>query len=205
MKKETDSKPFFEILRKAFKLFNIQQDAETRDMWFVVLSKYDIDQVRSAFNEVVRESIYAPKPAQVIGKIEGNTKNQALEQANLVLETIVKPGSMASVCFADQVTMTVILRTGGWRKLCNTYKTEDEPWFIKRFIENYELYKRQAYPEAISYLRGDEEITSRRFGRTYDPPRLIGKGAKMPKQIACHNETSIEINKMAEGIGRIGK
>lgn len=71
---ESDKKEFAEIVRTTLSVYRVEADAAVLRLWWAVLSRYDIEQVRQGFNRFVssKESKYPPVPAHILDAIEAN-------------------------------------------------------------------------------------------------------------------------------------
>lgn len=71
---DADKKEFAEIVRATLSVYRVEADAAVLKLWWAVLSRYDIEQVRGGFNRFVssKESKFPPVPAHIIDAIEAN-------------------------------------------------------------------------------------------------------------------------------------
>lgn len=71
---DADKKEFAEILRATLLVYRIEADSVVLKLWWAVLSRYDIEQVRQGFNSFVssKDSKFPPVPAHIIDAIEAN-------------------------------------------------------------------------------------------------------------------------------------
>ncbi len=71
---DADKKEFAEIVRATLSVYRVEAGEAVLKLWWAVLSRYDIDQVRGGFNRFVssKESKFPPVPANIIDAIEAN-------------------------------------------------------------------------------------------------------------------------------------
>ena len=71
---DADKKEFAEIVRATLSVYRVEASEAVLKLWWSVLSRYDIEQVRQGFNRFVssKESKYPPVPAHIIDAIEAN-------------------------------------------------------------------------------------------------------------------------------------
>ena len=128
-------------------LFDKKFTTALMDIYSEALSGYSIEQIEYAINQAAIKCRFFPRPVELIEFITGGSTDipdRAVSEAALVLTAVKRVGAYRSVSFRDPVTTAVIVFSfGGWVKLCNSLKSEDEKWFLKDFEKAYAAFSRQ--------------------------------------------------------------
>ena len=107
---------------------------------------------------------FAPKPADLIRQMEGDTESQAMQAWSLAWRTVGTVGTYRSVQFDDPIIHAVVHDMGGWIKF-GEFTVNEEPFRAKDFVTFYRAYKaRRAIPEHPPVLIGRTEAENRRGG-----------------------------------------
>lgn len=181
--KEKDFPKFGSILATLAELIGAKLSKEQIKIYYYLLEKFTINEIEKAVKKIMSDPNlkYAanakrlPMPGEIIEKITGNLEDIATEQAAKVLESVKRHGPYNSIWFEDKCTSAVIQQVyGGWIKLCQDLKADDDKWFIKEFIKYYQSYKREnIYYE--HHLSGLTELNNSSMAMGYIPkPIMIG-------------------------------
>jgi hypothetical protein len=147
--------------------------------YFRAMERFPIEQVEGAISEAIVSCRFFPKPVELIEFITGKSGNLAdiaEIQAAEVLQTVKRYGAYNSIRFRDTVTAAVIQQSfGGWKKLCDDLRNDNEKWFLKDFVRTYQAYSRQGI-EYKGILAG--QIATDNSARGYDnfisEPLVVG-------------------------------
>lgn len=143
--------------------------------YFQALASYPIKDVKNALSSAITTLKFFPKPSELIEFCNcsgGKVEDLAIVQAGSVLNAIKRIGRYQTVRFSDPVTAAVIkTHFGGWAKLCNEQKSENENWFLKDFADAYRAYAKQG-KKCFEALPGVIEIENSANGLVYDLNKL---------------------------------
>jgi len=115
---ENDRPLFFKAMIDCFETYREEPKEKTSDLYFRLLSGYELQTVLNALESVLRSSKFFPKPAEIIEQIEGNEKvliDSAYETARAYAE---KYGFYKSATFSDQLISETIKSMGGLQIFC---------------------------------------------------------------------------------------
>ena len=162
-------------------------------LYFTTLSDISIEQVESAIQKILRESVYSKFPT--IGAIRqaalGSTDDRAVLAWRKVFKAIQCVGQYRSVKFDEPVIHSVIELMGGWENLCLMEQKEIQ-WKEKEFVNLYKSLqgKNIRHPEC---MLGISELQNIQKGypeaieeATYWPPirELEGPENRQKKELA---------------------
>src|SRR3990172_6665898 len=118
---------------------------------------------------------FFPKPADVVHKVDGDLKTQALRAWDQAAEAALEFGAYESVRFPDPTIMKVITAMGGWTEWYD-WPDKEMPFRQKEFCERYVAYRNASRDEDKDlYLLGMHEIHAKRNGLHFNRrPALIG-------------------------------
>jgi len=179
MQDEEKIKYFAKSLKACFELYGQEVSKDVIKIWWGVLNKYDLEAINNAFSRHIEDTEigqYPPKPADIIKKIEGTTKDRALVAWSKVEEAIKSVGPYQSVIFDDQYIHAAIADMGGWIKLCQCL-TKELPFKAKEFEERYRGHTQKQTKEIPSKLIGIAEHENTTEGKEIAPPLLLGDPA----------------------------
>lgn len=144
---------------------------EALKMFFMLLSPFDLGQVKQALQEHMKISVFMPKPANIITLIEGCSEDRAALAWAAVVRAVERLGRSLSVRFPSPAYHYAIEQIGGWQKLCTTLTDEEIKWRGKDFERFFEIGERVASWEhepgkvrVQPYLMGWYEANNRRGG-----------------------------------------
>lgn len=127
-------------------VYDKQLTDAAQSIWASAMKEFSGDQIMSAIEAHMKdpgEGRFAPKPASIIGKITGTSKqlqisqeNKALEAWDLILKAIRERGAYRPLQIDDKHAMAAIQSIGGWVGLCHTPSDKME-WRRKEFLSAY--------------------------------------------------------------------
>ena len=130
------------------------------EVYFQALKQFSIDEIERAVKGLIytRATASFPKPAELIQEIRGTTSNRATMAWLDVLEAVNRVGNYRGVKFSDPVIHGVIEVMGGWVKLAESLKWDEEKWKQKEFEKLYEVLAKNPREKTPKYLPGLCEI-----------------------------------------------
>lgn len=152
------------------------------EMYFHVLSRFSIEQIEIAANQMLATAQRFPVPAQFIEAIEGKPQDRGEKAWDLFIEAVRRGGSWKSLYASDSAFIAAISRCyGGWMIACELLPTPEDPMFAaqkKAFLASY--HGAQHDHGNTHYLAGRSETNNRKV------PRLLPEGQDTFKaQILC--------------------
>ena len=185
----SDRREFTTHLANAWTLYGKPLTPGTLDIFWHGLKPYAFEAVKRALNLHIVDpdrGQYAPKPADLIRLIEGDTETQALRAWGKALDGLKRAGVYASVVFDDPLIHTVITDMGGWVGL-GQMKTADETYRGHEFARRYRGYLAQralpAYPERLKGLI-EKQNAAAGYDEGIPEPILLGDPAKARRVLA---------------------
>lgn len=156
------------------------------DLSFQALSRFDIGDIRVALTAHMNDpegGRFAPKPADVVRQIEGDSESRALAAWSKVERAISSAGPWATVVFDDAIIHTVIEEMAGWPKMCEVTDKE-MPFLRAEFSKRYQGFitrRPQAYQ---SKLVGLQEIHNGESAEFPPVTKMIGNPDKAKQVMA---------------------
>lgn len=202
---EHEINEFAQVWSDAWSLYGKEVTPGILDLCFNALQRFELRDIRRALSAHVNNTehgVYAPKPADVVKFLEGDTKTKSLTAWSKVEKAIRHIGPWQSIVLDDPTAQAVIAEMGGWIDLCKV--TEKElPFKCNEFVKRYEGYAgRQQFPTDFpKVLVGIAQAENEVNGQPSEAPVMIGNpdrarlvyerggesGAqyeRMPKQVA---------------------
>lgn len=151
---------FKQLLATMKEIYDKPLSEQAQDIWWTMLKPYSAEELSSAMHSHLKDpegGRFAPKPADLIGKIEGTAKQksisveaQALAAWEVVYKSIVCGTPYDSLQLEDKLALAAIKAMGGWTHLCRMREDEAQ-WKKKEFISNYTtLHGSNNLPERLS-------------------------------------------------------
>lgn len=161
---DKDREKFANILAATAEIYGEQLSELRGELFFNALKDYPIETIRDAFNIHVRQSVFFPKPADIIRIVENGT---AEERARLIWGALIKclenHAYWDSVEFPEEVGELIDQLFGGWIKLSElTY--EGLKWAEKRFVEHLRMRLERGLSGKTKVLYGQHDIDNQRLG-----------------------------------------
>ena len=154
---------------------------ELNSLYFEVLKKYEIDEIKSAIVKHLESSKFFPKPSEIIELIK--PKESLCDKAELawlkLLNAISRHGYYDSVEFDDPVIHSCVRAMGGW---CSVSDRLQDTWMHKAFKEFYNSYANK--PDHPLRVVGHLESAGGKYAVSY-----LGD---MPKQVSIPSHVNNE-------------
>ena len=139
----------FATFMKAFEI-NCSVEKITKDkinLYFTAFKPFSIEEVRVAFSKVMYSWIYNKFPPvgvfmKAIEKDQPLLEDLAEIQASEVLSQVRQHGYYQTPIFNDPVTAHLMSHRFNFKSLCKTMNEVAEKWFIKEFIQAYQVVDR---------------------------------------------------------------
>lgn len=193
---ERDKTEFAACLKVAADLYGRPPlSGDALKMFFLLLQKFSLEQVKTALQEHMASSPYMPKPCDVSRRIEGRPEDRAAAAWALVLRAIFRFGHDTSVRFPSPAFHYAMEQMGGWAKLCMRLTEAELPFRAKDFARFFEIGERCATWDGANgtvkvpaYLAGTCELSNRANGhrlpaRVYDVETgKVLEGLALPAQ-----------------------
>jgi hypothetical protein len=182
---DQDRFEFQDVWTGAYALYGRSVTESMLELSFVALEHYSISDVSRGVTAHIRNpdtGQFAPKPADVIKHISGNSQSaggEAWAKVDLAVRCI---GSHRSVVFDDPKIHAAIERLGGWQKLALT-SGKEYPFLQNKFLKLYQGFTVQppaTFPRKLIGTCEHENSLTDTFGRGHagDEPALIGDAEK---------------------------
>ena len=195
---ERDKPEFAACLKVAADLYGRPPlSTEALKMFFLLLQKFSLEQVKSALQEHMAASPYMPKPCDVLRRIEWQPEDRAATAWALVLRAVSRVGHDTSVRFPSPAFHYAVEQMGGWARLCMRLTEAELPFRGRDFARFFEIGERCASWDGANgtvkvpaYLAGTCELSNRANGhdlpaRVYDAESgkvLEGLALSAPKR-----------------------
>ena len=193
---ERDKAEFAACLKVAADLYGRPPlSGEALKMFFLLLQKFSIGQVKTALQEHMASSPYMPKPCDVIQRIEGRPEDRAAAAWALVLKAVSRFGHDTSVRFPSPAFHYALEQMGGWARLCMRLTDAELPFRARDFARFFEIGECCASWDGANgtvkvpaYLAGTCELSNRANGhdlpaRVYDAESgKVLEGLALPAQ-----------------------
>lgn len=186
--KPSDKANFAQLITDVMAFYRQDVSSFALSVWWEACQSFDFEQVSKALTAHAMDperGQFAPKPADLVRKLQGTHTDRALIAWGKTLDAIQRVGVYSSVVFDDGVIHAVIEDLGGWPKVCRTQ--HDELQFVqKRFCDSYRAYAGR--PEGVAYpakLMGAADAENARLGHKVQPPALIGDARAAKQVLAC--------------------
>lgn len=157
--KHEDRKKFAALMASMAEVFDGKDEVSALKMeiYYKTLESYPIEHISVAVSSLMKSRVYPsmPKPAEIIGEIEGKNKHSATLAWLKVVSGISRVGNYQSVQFDDPVIHSAIQAMGGWAQL-GLVKNDDLHWKQKEFEKLYEIFTERGGKHP-AYLPGIHE------------------------------------------------
>lgn len=149
-------------------------------LFFEALSRYELADVQRAVMAHMTDpdaGQFAPKPADLIRIIDGDTKTRSAIAWAKVENAIRRVGRYATVVFDDPLIHAVLSDMGGWSQL-GAVLTDELPFKAREFDNRYRAYCKQPPSSYPRQLAGIAAIENGSKGFESEPPMLVGDREK---------------------------
>lgn len=180
-----DRAQFAELWVAAYAVYGKQVSDGMLDVVFNALSAYSLKDIRTGLSGHIKNpdsGQFAPKPADVIKHISGNSQSSAGEAWAKVDYAIRCVGNYRSVVFDDPKIHAAIERLGGWVKVSLT-ESKEYPYLQNHFMKLYQGFTVQppeVFPRKLLGTCEHQNAQQSEFsrGKAKDEPALIGNPEK---------------------------
>lgn len=141
---------FKTVIAMQHEIYGNQLSPAARKIWWSILNPYTAEQIARAMESHIGDpdsGRFAPKPADIIAKITGNTKqkeigveDKAMQEWESIKLGIRKIGAHGNYHSDDKVAIKAIQSLGGWSALCHTPEGTLDTWKRKEFIAAYKIF-----------------------------------------------------------------
>lgn len=190
MDKNTDWKPFCALMSTAAKVCATEpKDRDALAMMFILLSRFSIEQVRTAVFQhfKTKDGKFFPTPAHIIAIIEGDDEDRAEMAWRTFLRAVEKHGAYESVRFTKPAFHYAIRELGGWQKINDEFLAltdKDIEFYGKNFKRLYSIGEKTAtWENTPAYFRGifEAQNDANGFSGHIPPVVEIGTGQKLDR------------------------
>lgn len=174
---EQDRAKFASLLKATLDVFGKDVSPGVITVWWEALRRFEYAEVRAAFSRHIQNADsgqFAPKPADIIRTLEGDSEGRALGAWTKVLEALRKVGTWRSVVFDDPLIHAVLEDMGGWIRL-GTMMTDEVPFRGQEFHKRYRALVHQPPASYPPKLLGQAEARNMMNGHESEAPMLIGE------------------------------
>ncbi len=172
-----DMRLFRAMLGAVMALYGRPLSADVVDIWWAALRRFDIHEVRRAFNAHVQNpeaGQFPPKPADLIRFLDGTGESRALLAWSLVERALRRVGPYQTLIFDDPITQRVLYDMGGWVAF-GVIDEDALPFRAREFEKRYQGYALHGGADSHpSRLPGIAEIHNLAHGQPVSIPVLIG-------------------------------
>jgi len=159
---------------------NFIPTANALEFIFNTLRNYEISDIRRALQAHMLnpdEGRFAPKPADLIRYMVGDSASLAQRAWTKVLTAIESIGPYQSIVFDDAAVMAVVRDMGGWLEFTK-FTNEELPFKQNEFITRYRGFLNHPPVDFPKVFLGLEDAERGKSGREYTLPRLWGDAEK---------------------------
>lgn len=185
---DQDKLEFGKVWTAAYQMYSKEATKPVLSMAFNSLRQYSIEDVRRGLSAHMRNpdtGQYAPKPADVIKHIAGNSQSASGEAWAKVDYAVRCIGPWRSVVFDDPKIHAAVERLGGWQRVATTSGAE---WphlqnHFKRLYQGFTVQPPESFPRKLIGTSEHENSLNERIerGQPNDEPALIGNPDKARK------------------------
>ena len=173
-----DKKQFAELVSDCMSMYEKTVTKGMLKIWWAALEQFDLQDVQRAFGKHVATNQFFPKPANIIGIIQGDGETMALQAWDKVFRAVGSVGGYQSVVFDDPAIHASIEELGGWHEVCACPDMKSFEFLGNRFRTLYKSYSNRAgeynFPPM---LRGSHDSHNGQYG-IESKPRIIGDKSK---------------------------
>ncbi len=154
---------FATLMTSTGEMYNKKISTDLMKLYFNILSKYSIDEVKHGFSNHMLDSkhgTFFPKPADIARHIDSgqpSVENMAELAWGVVIGEISRVGSYGNLEMEDKQALAAVRALGGWKNLCS--KTNEQLiWMKKEFTSVYSTYENTPLDMLPSNLPGRIEL-----------------------------------------------
>lgn len=164
---ESDKKKLAKELLACGEVYGREVTSGLVETFFSILESYSIEIVARAFHQHMIDSErgrFFPKPADLIDKISGGSREQAVQSW---AEVIRLSSNSRTAKSQNEVTEAVVAQMGGWRRMGQTDYAQFE-WLQKEFVERYQALSKRPEQARDELARLGQGNLTRIFVSTVD-------------------------------------
>jgi hypothetical protein len=135
-----DKKMFNKYMSILAEIHGKDLSAALLEAYWLILKSYSDSECETAFNRMMVESRFFPKPADIIESITKASpcvQDAAQDQVNVVMRQIRDLGSYRTPVFDDPITKSLMSSRWSWQSVCSMTESELK-WWAKEFIDAYQ-------------------------------------------------------------------
>lgn len=128
------------IFARMIAYYQIELSNSVISLYHDALEQYQIDDIKRACGEHIRESKWFPKISELCDRLKQHVpkiESNADQQAAIVLNEIRHCGYHHTPTWEDPITAHLFSRRFNFQSLCDTLKESENKWFVKEFKEAY--------------------------------------------------------------------
>jgi hypothetical protein len=171
-----DKATFSELMAEIAATYREQLNKKLLKVYWSALEKYPFSLVARAFYSHVENpdnGQFMPKPADIMGILEGTYNFHALQAWSKVKAALKKVSTQATIVFDDPIIHAVITDMGGWIELGKA--SHNELIFLEnKFEKRYCGYLKQKTLTFPKQLTGIDEYANQNNNRPVESPKLFG-------------------------------
>jgi hypothetical protein len=130
-----------DLSKKIAYLYSYYHNSHIEDSVLVLyiksLSSYDIRDIDSAINRIIRTEKFMPKIATFVEIIEGSEESKASQSWERLKKAARKKGAYYDLRVEDSRVYQALKSIGGWGAFCEMSHTE-EPFKKREFVQNFQ-------------------------------------------------------------------
>jgi len=164
---DSNKKDFATIFYTTGELYDKAISKELLLMYFNVLIKFDVEQIRKAVEKHLldpKHGTFFPKPADIVRNIDGENRtseNRAMIAWMEIERAMSRYGAYGTLELDDKQALMAVKSMGSWQHLCHTDR--DKLGFKRQeFIKNYEALENTPVEMLPQSLSGIEELHNQR-------------------------------------------
>lgn len=158
---QNDFLQFGELMAVLGEAFSKEPSAYKIEIYFRALKDLSIEEIKTAVDNIIKTRTITgtfPLVSEIREAVNGNIDDKAVIAISKIEDAIRSIGAYSNVVFDDPLIHAVIVRYGGWVKLCEV--TSDEWKFLRKDLEKHYKALARTYsnsnhlPEVPSVLIG---------------------------------------------------
>jgi hypothetical protein len=181
------------------------------DIYYSIFKQFTKEEFNRAANMHSKTGSYWPKPADLMKYLQPDPESAATLAFAEMKRLVAKYGPYETLIFDGEAALLgqIILRLGGWQKLCNMNVEEFGYQFHKDFVTMYKAMCHGSY-EPVRFI-GITELENNRTGRigAFETYHISGLAEDDVKKIAASAPDVKEVKRIAapksEYVQMIGK
>jgi len=177
---DSNKKEFASVLYTAGELYDKTLSKELLLMYFNILIKFSVEQVRKAVERHAldpKHGTFFPKPADIVRNIDGERQtasDRALIAWMEIERCMSRYGAYGTLELDDKQALMAVKSMGSWQHLCHTDR--DKLGFKRQeFIKNYEALENTPIEMLPEKMLGIEDLHNQRVSIDSSASDLLKK------------------------------